>query len=190
MRSDTFEKGLKVRKEVLGSDFVEDSFSNASEFSKPLQELVTEFCFGAVWDREGLSRRDRSLINIALLAASGRAHALHHHVQAAIGNGASEEEIRETLVHVIPYAGFYHGKAEAQKFFETVLSSIDINQFDPEEMLSAEDKVIVTGHLNLTTKSTGREIDSDFVHVITLKDGKWLRFRDFMNTAVAVAAFS
>ena len=106
MRSDTFEKGLKVRKEVLGSDFVEDSFSNASEFSKPLQELVTEFCFGAVWDREGLSRRDRSLINIALLAASGRAHALHHHVQAAIGNGASEEEIRETLVHVIPYAGF------------------------------------------------------------------------------------
>ena len=91
---------------------------------------------------------------------------------------------------VIPYAGFYHGKAEAQKFFETVLSSIDINQFDPEEMPSAEDKVIVTGHLNLTTKSTGREIDSDFVHVITLKDGKWLRFRDFMNTAVAAKAFS
>ena len=91
---------------------------------------------------------------------------------------------------VIPYAGFYHGKAQAQKFFETVLSSIDINQFDPEEMLSAEDKVIVTGHLNLTTKATGREIDSDFVHVITLKDGKWLRFRDFMNTAVAAKAFS
>ncbi len=91
---------------------------------------------------------------------------------------------------VIPYAGTYHGKTEARKFFETVLSSIDINQFDPEEMLAVDDKVIVPGHLNLTTKSGGRVIDSDFVHVITLKDGKWIRFRDFMNTAVAVQAFS
>lgn len=91
---------------------------------------------------------------------------------------------------VIPYAGTYNGKDEARKFFETVLSSIDINQFDAEEMLSDGDKVIVTGHLNLTTKSTGKIIDSDFVHVITLRDAKWSRFRDFMNTAVAVAAFS
>ena len=91
---------------MLGETHVDDSFNSASDFSKPLQDLVTEFCFGAVWGREGLSRRDRSLINIALLAAAGRAHALHHHVQAAITNGASEEEIRETLVHVIPYAGF------------------------------------------------------------------------------------
>lgn len=91
---------------------------------------------------------------------------------------------------VIPYAGTYRGKEEAKQFFETVLSSIDINQFEPEEMLSDKDKVIVTGHLNLTTKSTARVIDSDFVHVITLKDGLWLRFRDFMNTAEAVKAFS
>ena len=91
---------------------------------------------------------------------------------------------------VIPYAGTYNGKTEARKFFETVLSSIDINQFDAEEMLSDADKVIVTGHLNLTTKSTGKIIDSDFVHVITLKDAKWSRFRDFMDTSVAVAAFS
>ena len=106
MTSKTFEDGLKIRKEVLGDAHVDASFDNASEFSKPLQDLVTEFCFGAVWGREGLSRRDRSLINIALLAADGRAHALHHHVLAAITNGATEEEIRETLVHVIPYAGF------------------------------------------------------------------------------------
>ena len=91
---------------------------------------------------------------------------------------------------VIPYAGTYNGKDEARKFFETVLSSIDINQFDAEEMLSDGDKVIVTGHLNLSTKSTGKIIDSDFVHVITLKDAKWSRFRDFMNTAVAVEAFN
>ena len=106
MTSETFERGMKIRKEVLGEAHVDDSFANADDFSKPLQELVTEFCFGAVWGREGLSRRDRSLLNIALLAADGRAHALHHHVLAAITNGATEVEIRETLVHVIPYAGF------------------------------------------------------------------------------------
>lgn len=106
MASEMFEKGMAVRKAVLGGDFVDDSFARASEFSRPLQELVTEFCFGAVWGRDGLSRRDRSLINIALLAAAGRAHALHHHVKAAVTNGVTEEEIRETLVHVIPYAGF------------------------------------------------------------------------------------
>ena len=90
----------------------------------------------------------------------------------------------------IPYAGTYRGKEEARQFFATVLSSIDINQFDPEEMLADADNVIVTGHLNLTAKSTKRVIDSDFVHVITLANGKWLRFRDFMNTAVAVEAFA
>ncbi|MDC1255748.1 carboxymuconolactone decarboxylase family protein [Paracoccaceae bacterium] len=106
MTSETFEKGLKIRSDVLGSDFVESSIENMSEFSRPLQELVTEFCFGAVWTRDGLSKRDRSLINIALLAAAGNSHALNHHAQAAITNGATVEEIRETLVHVIPYAGF------------------------------------------------------------------------------------
>ena len=106
MTSKTFDKGLEIRKAVLGDAHVDASFDGASDFSRPLQDLVTEFCFGAVWGREGLSRRDRSLINIALLAAAGRAHALHHHVLAAKTNGASEEEIRETLVHVIPYAGF------------------------------------------------------------------------------------
>ncbi|MAB12667.1 nuclear transport factor 2 family protein [Parvibaculum sp.] len=91
---------------------------------------------------------------------------------------------------VIPYAGTYSGLEECRGFFETVLSSVDIHQFDAEEFIAERDKVVVTGHLNLTAKATGRSIDSDFVHVITLKDGKWLRFRDFMNTAVAVAAFA
>ncbi|MFT4585688.1 MAG: ketosteroid isomerase-like protein [Gammaproteobacteria bacterium] len=91
---------------------------------------------------------------------------------------------------VIPYAGTDRGKSEARRFFETVLSSVDINQFEPEEMLADADKVIVTGHLNLKAKSTNRIIDSDFVHVITLNNGKWSRFRDFMATSIAVAAFS
>lgn len=91
---------------------------------------------------------------------------------------------------VIPYAGTYRGKTEARKFFETVLSSVDIHQFDPEEFIAERDKVVVTGHLRLTARSTGGGIESDFVHVITLRNGKWLRFRDFMNTAVGVTAFS
>ena len=125
MTSETFKKGLEMRKAVLGNDFVEDSFASASDFSRPLQELVTEFCFGAVWTRDGLSKRDRSLINIALLAAAGRSHALHHHAQAAITNGATVEEIRETLVHVIPYAGF-PAAFDAFSVVESALDEVEV----------------------------------------------------------------
>ena len=90
----------------------------------------------------------------------------------------------------IPYAGHYVGKTRAKGFFETVLSSVDIHEFEPQEFIAQRDKVVVTGHLRLTARSTGGTIESDFVHVITVRDGLWLRFRDFMNTAVAVAAFS
>jgi len=91
---------------------------------------------------------------------------------------------------IIPYAGRYKGRDEARRFFETVLSSVDIHVFEPEEFLADKDKVIVTGNLHLTSKKTGGTIKSDFVHVITMTNGKWSRFRDFMDTAVAVAAFS
>ncbi|MEO9599785.1 nuclear transport factor 2 family protein [Parasphingorhabdus sp.] len=91
---------------------------------------------------------------------------------------------------VIPYARTWKGLPEARKFFETVLSSVDIHQFDPEEFICEGNKVVVTGHLRLTAKSTGKGIESDFAHVITVADGKWLRFRDFMNTVEAANAFS
>ncbi|MFN2425663.1 MAG: nuclear transport factor 2 family protein [Candidatus Binatia bacterium] len=89
----------------------------------------------------------------------------------------------------IPYAGTWRGREEARCFFETVLASVDIRQFEPQEFLADRDKVVVTGHLLLVAKATGRTIESDFVHVITMRAGKWLRFRDFMNTAAAAAAF-
>ena len=91
---------------------------------------------------------------------------------------------------VIPYAGTYQGREEARGFFETVLRSVEIHVFEPQEMIARGDKVVVTGHLRLTAKSTGGVIESDFVHVITLRNGRWARFRDFMNTAVAVEAFT
>lgn len=91
---------------------------------------------------------------------------------------------------IIPYADMYDGMDAARRFFETVLSSVNIHVFEPQEFLADKNKVIVTGVLHLTAKSTGRDIRSDFVHVITMKDGKWQKFRDFMNTHEAVKAFS
>lgn len=91
---------------------------------------------------------------------------------------------------VIPYAGTRHGKDAARAFFETVLDAVDVHRFEPEEFLADGDKVVVTGHLALTARSTGRPIESDFVHVITMAGGRWRRFRDFMNTAVAAQAFA
>ena len=89
----------------------------------------------------------------------------------------------------IPYAGTYRGRDEARRFFETVLASVDIRRFEPVEFLADRDKVVVTGFLSLVAKPTGIGFESEFVHVITLRNRKWLRFRDFMNTAVAAAAF-
>jgi uncharacterized protein len=90
---------------------------------------------------------------------------------------------------VIPYAGTYDGKTEARRFFETVLSSVEIHQFEPQQFLCDGDVVTVTGDLHLTARSTGRSFRSAFAHVITVADGRWLRFRDFMDTAVAAEAF-
>ena len=91
---------------------------------------------------------------------------------------------------VIPYAGHYSGLEEAQRFFETVLSSVDIHVFEPEFMFSEDGKVAVKGHLHLTARATGRDIRSDFAHIIEVKNGKWVHFCDFMNTVEAAAAFN
>ena len=90
---------------------------------------------------------------------------------------------------VIPYAGHYEGKAACRGFFDTVLSSVNIHVFEAEDFVCEGSKVIVVGRLRLTTKVNGNEIKSPFVHVIECKDGRWLHFRDFMNTAVAQEAF-
>ena len=105
MASELFEKGLKNRKEVLGAAHVERSLAGADDFTRPYQELVTEYCWGAVWGREGLSKKTRSLLNIAMLSTLNRPHELKVHVKGAIRNGATKEEIRETLLQVAIYAG-------------------------------------------------------------------------------------
>ena len=105
MGQDRYEKGLALRKQVLGKEYVEKSLANADDFSRPMQELSTEYCWGYVWGRPGIALRDRSLINIAMISALNRPHELKLHVKAALNNGLSREEIREVLMQVAVYCG-------------------------------------------------------------------------------------
>jgi 4-carboxymuconolactone decarboxylase len=100
-----YERGLETRKEVLGADHVERALASGSEFSRPLQELVTEYCWGAVWTRSDLDRRTRSLLNLVMLTALNRNHELAVHVRGAVTNGCSVEEIREALLQTAVYCG-------------------------------------------------------------------------------------
>src|SRR5947209_9543721 len=101
----TFEAGLQTRREVLGAEHVDRSLARASEFARPMQELVTEYCWGAVWSRPGLDRRTRSLLNIGMLTALGRSHELSLHVRGALTNGVTPEEIQEALLQAAIYCG-------------------------------------------------------------------------------------
>jgi 4-carboxymuconolactone decarboxylase len=106
---DKFAKGLALRKEVLGADYVERSFAQADAFSMPMQRLSTEYCWGEIWSRPGLSRRDRSLLNLGMISALNRPHELKLHVKAALRNGLTREEIGEALLQVAVYCGIPAG---------------------------------------------------------------------------------
>ena len=105
MGQDRFDKGLALRKQVLGADYVEKSMASADDFSRPMQELSTEYCWGDVWTRPGLELRERSLINLSMISALNRPHELKLHVKAALNNGLTREEIREVLLQVAVYCG-------------------------------------------------------------------------------------
>jgi len=100
-----FDDGLRMRKQVMGEDFVEKAFANADEFTMPLQEFITRNAWGTVWCRGGLDLKTRSLITISMLTALGRAHELKGHLRGALNNGATPEEIREVLLHAAVYCG-------------------------------------------------------------------------------------
>jgi len=109
MPSEVYERGLALRKEVLGAEYVERSFANADAFSTAIQELSTEYCWGAIWSRNGLSRRDRSLLNIGMISALNRPHELKLHVKAALSNGLTRDEIKEAILQVAIYCGIPAG---------------------------------------------------------------------------------
>jgi 4-carboxymuconolactone decarboxylase len=105
MNKELFDKGLKTRREVLGADYVDNAIRNADEFNLPMQELVTQYCWGDVWNRPGLDRRTRSLLNLAMISALNRPHELKLHVRGALNNGVTKEEIQEVFLQVAVYCG-------------------------------------------------------------------------------------
>jgi len=109
MDQDRYDKGLATRRAVLGEEHVAKALANVDDFSRPMAELGIEYCWGAVWAREGLPRQTRSLINITMLAALNRAHEFKLHVRGALRNGCTKEEIQEALLHVAIYCGIPAG---------------------------------------------------------------------------------
>jgi 4-carboxymuconolactone decarboxylase len=103
--SDKFERGLQTRREVLGDAYVDAAVNKATDYNWPMQEFVTEYCWDALWNRPGLSRRDRSLLNLGIISALGRSHELKMHVRGAVNNGLTKEEMREVFLQVAVYCG-------------------------------------------------------------------------------------
>ena len=105
MNRDAFEKGLKTRREVLGAEYVDQSIQNADEFNRPMQELVTGYCWNEIWTRPGLDRKTRSIVNLAMITALNRPHELKLHIKGAINNGLTKDEIREIFLQTAIYCG-------------------------------------------------------------------------------------
>jgi 4-carboxymuconolactone decarboxylase len=103
--SKRYEKGLAVRRAVMGDAYVDQALANADELTRPLQDLVTEYCWGEIWTRPGLPRKTRSLINVAMLTALNRPHEVRLHLRGALNNGCTREEITEVLLQTAIYCG-------------------------------------------------------------------------------------
>lgn len=105
MDRERYERGLRIRSDVLGEQYVNRALADADEFTRPLQDRVTEYCWGAVWGREELPRKTRSMLNLAMIAVLNRPNELRMHIKAALTNGVTREEIREVFLQVAIYAG-------------------------------------------------------------------------------------
>ena len=105
MSKEIYDRGLELRKSVLGAEYVEKSFASADDFNMPMQDLTTEYCWGYVWGRPGLSKRDRSLLNLGMISILNRPAELKIHVKGALKNGLTKDEIREALLQVAIYGG-------------------------------------------------------------------------------------
>lgn len=120
--SEQYETGLRIRKEVLGEEYVDRALSNVDDFNRDFQGIVTEYCWGGAWGRDGLSRKQRSLNNLCMLAALNRSHEFKTHIRGALTNGVSLEEIRETLIQISVYCGIPAG-VEAFRLAREVLDA-------------------------------------------------------------------
>lgn len=105
MDKQRYDAGLKMRKEVLGAEYVENSLKNADDFNREFQEMVTEYCWGGTWGRGVLDKQRRSILNLGMLGALGRMHEFELHFRGAIRNGLSLEELKEVLLQIAVYCG-------------------------------------------------------------------------------------
>jgi 4-carboxymuconolactone decarboxylase len=105
MSQEDYDKGLEIRRSVLGAAHVDKAIAGADEFSQPMQDFVTEYCWGAVWSRPGLEKKTRSMLNVAMLTALNREHELRLHLRGALNNGVSRAEISEILLQCAVYCG-------------------------------------------------------------------------------------
>lgn len=105
MNQELFDKGLQTRREVLGAEYVDQAIRNADDFNREMQELVTQYCWGDVWNRPGLDRKTRSFLNLAMLTALNRPHEIKLHVRGAIHNGMTKDEIKEVFLQAAIYCG-------------------------------------------------------------------------------------
>lgn len=120
----TYDRGIAMRKAVLGADHVQRSLDNVTEFSRPIQEFVTEYCWGSVWCREGLDRGTRSLLNLAILTTLNRNHELAVHVRGAVTNGCTQAQIQEVLMQTAIYVGV-PAALEAFRVAEATLAQME-----------------------------------------------------------------
>jgi 4-carboxymuconolactone decarboxylase len=124
MNEDLYDRGLGIRRAVLGADYVETSLASADDFDRVMQQLTTEYCWGWTWGREGLPRQTRSLLNLAMLGALNRHHEFKIHVRGALRNGVTKDEIREVLLQVAIYCGVPAG-VEAFRLAKGVIAEHD-----------------------------------------------------------------
>lgn len=120
-----YHKGLETRREVLGKEHVDRAQANLSEFNAPFQELITRYAWGEIWERAGLTRRERSLITLAMLVALNREPEFRMHIRAALNNGVTTEEIREVLIHAGIYCGLPAANAAIQNAEQVIKETKD-----------------------------------------------------------------
>jgi len=125
MDKQLYDAGMKVRREVLGADYVDKQVAAADDFTRPMQDLVTEYCWGAAWTRPGLDRRQRSMLNLGMLIALNRSNEFKTHVRAAITNGLGKQDILEVILHATIYCGVPAG-FEAMRLAKEVFKELAI----------------------------------------------------------------
>lgn len=131
MPEDLYTTGMRIRRKVLGDAYVDQAIQNADDFNRDFQQLVTEYCWGATWGREGLSHKQRSLNNLCLLAALNRPHEFEIHFRGALRNGCTEDELRETLTQIAIYAGIPAG-VDAFRIARKVLAEVKAEEQSAE----------------------------------------------------------